>query len=143
MGCNVRLFPAVLKKKLPRAGDNGIYEFVDPDLPVEVFPRKHIGGGGEPLVGDHGEKLTKRMGNLTTIHGARRTGEWYCGRDGRSEYRPTYVTSDAITRMNERIKKKLTFSFRKYSARRNARESPRVGSREESVGAARSRGTTD
>lgn len=63
----------VPKKRLPRAGDNGIYEFVDPDLPVEVFPRKHIGGGGEPLVGDHGEKITKRMGNLTTIHGAKRT----------------------------------------------------------------------
>ncbi|XP_077967206.1 uncharacterized protein LOC120342920 isoform X2 [Styela clava] len=60
-------------RRFPRAGDNGIYEFIDPSVPGEVFPRKHIGGGGEPLVGDNGEPLTKRMGNLTTIHGARRS----------------------------------------------------------------------
>lgn len=60
-------------RRYPRAGENGIYEFVDPDVPGEVFPRKHVGGGGEPLLDDKGDILTKRMGNLTTIHGARRT----------------------------------------------------------------------
>lgn len=61
-------------RRYPRAGENGIYEFVDPTIPGEVFPRKHVGGGGEPLLDDKGDILTKRMGNLTTIHGARRTG---------------------------------------------------------------------
>lgn len=61
-------------RRYPRAGQNGIREFVDPGIPGEVFPRKHIGGGGEPLFDDNGDVVTKRMGNLTTIHGARRTG---------------------------------------------------------------------
>ncbi|XP_078487209.1 uncharacterized protein LOC100181873 isoform X2 [Ciona intestinalis] len=59
--------------RFPRTGDHGVYEFVDADIESEIFPRKHIGGGGEPLVGDTGEKRTKRVGLLTTIHGARRT----------------------------------------------------------------------
>ena len=44
------------------------------NLQSEVLPRRHIGGGGEPLVGDDGKRLTKRVGLLQTIHGARRTG---------------------------------------------------------------------
>lgn len=60
--------------KLPRTGDHGIYEFVDPNVPNHSFPRKHLGGGGEPLLTKSGELQTKRPGLLTTIHGARRTG---------------------------------------------------------------------
>uniref|UniRef100_H2YJC4 Uncharacterized protein n=1 Tax=Ciona savignyi TaxID=51511 RepID=H2YJC4_CIOSA len=59
--------------RFPRTGDHGVYEFVDDDLESEIFPRKHVGGGGEPLVNNSGEKRTKRVGLLTTIHGARRT----------------------------------------------------------------------
>jgi len=39
----------------------------------ETIPRKHVGGGGEPLVGKDGKKLTKRLGVLTSYVGARRT----------------------------------------------------------------------
>lgn len=39
----------------------------------ETIPRKHVGGGGEPLVGKDGKKLTKRIGVLTSYVGARRT----------------------------------------------------------------------
>nr|CAB3262690.1 uncharacterized protein LOC100181873 [Phallusia mammillata] len=61
------------KLRFPRAGDHGIYEFVDPEIENEGFSRKHVGGGGEPLVDKSGEIRTKRAGLLTTIHGARRT----------------------------------------------------------------------
>jgi hypothetical protein len=36
----------------------------------ETIPRKHVGGGGEPLVGKDGKKLTKRLGFLTSYVGA-------------------------------------------------------------------------
>lgn len=39
----------------------------------ETIPRKHVGGGGEPLVGKDGKRLTKRLGVLTSYVGARRT----------------------------------------------------------------------
>lgn len=39
----------------------------------ETIPRKHVGGGGEPLIGKDGKRLTKRIGALTSYVGARRT----------------------------------------------------------------------
>ncbi|XP_076825520.1 uncharacterized protein LOC143471065 isoform X4 [Clavelina lepadiformis] len=60
--------------RFPRAGDHGIHEFIEPNSDEsEIFLRRHVGGGGEPLVNSQGEKRTKRVGLLTTIHGARRT----------------------------------------------------------------------
>jgi len=43
-----------------------------------TLPRKRLGGGGDPLLDDSGSVITKRAGLLTTIHGARRTGDQQC-----------------------------------------------------------------